>query len=225
MNSRTGLLMKLLKETGAIITDSHFVYASGKHGSAYVNKDAIYPNTHATTILCRTIAGEFLNDGVEAVIGPEKGGIILSQLTAHQLFRLTGRSILSVYSEKDGAELTSSSYGPLPPKHEDRFVIRRGYDKLIWGKRVLIVEDVLTTGGTVRKVAEATRAVGGEVVGVGAICNRGGIRPSDINVPKLTASLNLNLEAWNESECPLCKAGVPINTEVGKGREFLARRT
>lgn len=87
------------------------------------------------------------------------------------------------------------------------------------------MEDVLTTGGSVKKVVEATRAIGGKVIGLGALCNRGGITPQEVaEVPKLVALVNMRLEAWDEKDCPLCEQNIPINTDVGKGREFLARK-
>jgi orotate phosphoribosyltransferase len=109
---------------------------------------------------------------------------------------------------------------------EGGFVIKRGYEKIVAGKKVLVVEDVLTTGGSAKKVVEVTRNLGGEVVGLGVICNRGGITPSDVaNPPKLFALINVKLDSWDEAGCPLCVKNVPVNTYVGKGREFLAKKT
>lgn len=206
-------VLEILARVGAVITDSHIVYTSGKHGSAYVNKDAIYPHTDETSQLCFAFVQHFAGDKVEAVIAPAIGGVILSQWTAFHFSQAldTQGEVLGVYAEKD---------------ENGEFVIKRGYDKLIKGKRVLVVEDVLTTGGSVKKVVEATRAVGGIVIGVGALCNRGGITVADIgNPPKLFALVDVKLDAWDEADCPLCQQGVPINTEVGKGREYLARKT
>ena len=91
--------------------------------------------------------------------------------------------------------------------------------------RILVVDDILTTGGSVRKVVETTRSFGGNVVAVGVLCNRGGIKPEDVGgVPRLFALVNVKLDAWDEMDCPLCASGVPVNTDVGKGREFLARK-
>ena len=105
------------------------------------------------------------------------------------------------------------------------FVIKRGYDKLLHGKRVLVVEDVLTTGGSVRKVVEAVRQAGGEVVGGGAICNRGRVTAEDVGgVPELFATINPEMESFPEDEFSLGAQGVPVNTDVGKGRDFLARK-
>lgn len=202
-------VLRILGKVGAVITNSHIVYTSGRHGTAYVNKDAVYPHTKETSELCRAIAEQFVDDGVEVVIAPAIGGCILSNRVAEHLTDITGREVLGVYADKDG----------------DAFVIKRGYDKLIAGKNVLVVEDVLTTGGSAKKVVEATRAIGGNVVGLGVLCNRGGITPQDVaDPPKLFALVNVKLDAWNEADCPLCAQGVPINTDVGKGREYLARK-
>lgn len=204
-------VLNILALTRAVITDSHVVYTSGKHGTAYVNKDAVYPHTLEISWLCRAIAEQFAHDNVHVVIAPAVGGVIMSQWTAHSLFNLTGRDVLAVYAEKEGCE--------------DKFVIKRGYDKLIPGKNILVVEDVLTTGGSAKKVVEATRALGGNVIGLGVLCNRGGITPQDVaDPPKLFALVNVKLDAWNEADCPLCAQDIPINMDVGKGREFLARK-
>lgn len=202
-------VLQILGKVGAVISDSHIVYTSGKHGRAYVNKDAIYPHTAKTSRLCHAIAERFVEDNVQVVIAPAIGGVILSQWTAYHLTDLNGHEVLGVYAEKS---------------EDDTFVIKRGYDRLITGKNVLVVEDVLTTGGSAKKVIEATREVGGNVIGLGVLCNRGGITSQDVaNVPKLVALVNVTFEAWDEEACPLCKRNVSVNTDVGKGREFLMR--
>lgn len=204
-------VLKVLGKVGAIIADSHIVYTSGKHGTTYINKDAVYPHTKETSDLCRAIAQQFANDDVEVVIAPAMGGVILSQWTAHHLSEITGREVFGVYAEK--------------AENGDAFIIKRGYDKIVAGKNVLVVEDVLTTGGSAKKVVEATRAFGGNIVGLGVLCNRGGITPEDVaNPPKLFALVNVKLDAWDEAECPLCAQGVPINTNIGRGKEYLARK-
>jgi orotate phosphoribosyltransferase len=89
---------------------------------------------------------------------------------------------------------------------------------------VLLVEDIITTGGSIKAVSDAVREAKGTVAGLAAICNRGGVRAEDIGAPILFSMAELPLTSWPESECPLCRQGVPINVEVGKGREFLSRR-
>ncbi len=203
-------VLKILGEVGAVIIRSHIVYTSGEHGTAYINKDAVYPHTAKTSLLCHAIAERFAKDRVEVVIAPAIGGVILSQWTAHHLSEMNGREVFGVYAEKS--------------EGGDAFVIKRGYDKLIAGKNVLVVEDVLTTGGSAKKVIEATRAVGGIVIDLGVLCNRGRITPQDVADVPLISLVNVNLDAWDEANCPLCEQNIPVNTDVGKGREFLARK-
>lgn len=218
------LLFQKLGEIGAIITNSHIVYTSGKHGSAYVNKDAIYPHTDLTSDLCLEIAEEFSKLEIDTVIAPAIGGVILSQWVAHHLTRITGKEVFGVYSEKE--ELTEDEK-KLDPKSKERFVIKRGYDKLVSGKRILVVEDVLNTGGSVQRVIEAVRLIGGNVIGLAALCNRGDVTPEKIASPPVPifSLLNVSLEAYDEAFCPLCSKGVAINTQVGKGKDFLRKNT
>jgi orotate phosphoribosyltransferase len=201
-------ILNVLHRLDAVFTGGHYVYTSGKHGEAYVNKDAVYPHTLETSLLCRNIARAFLVDKVEAVVGPTLGGVILSQWVSHHLRELTAHRVFAVYAEKTG----------------EGFVVSRGYDSFLSGRRVLVVEDILNTGGSARKVVEAVKAVGGLPVGVGALCNRGGVTAAGLGVEKLVSLTNIPLKAWDEKSCPLCRNNIPINTNVGKGREFLARK-
>jgi orotate phosphoribosyltransferase len=204
--------LSVLQRVGAIITDSHIVYTSGRHGSSYINKDALYPHTSATSYICSRIAAPFANAAVEVVAGPTIGGVILAQWVAHHLGEQGNTPVLAIYAEEE--------------KHEgleSQRIFRRGYDELLAGKRVLVVEDVLTTGGSARKVVEAVQAAGGTPVGLGAICNRGGVTAAMLGVEHFIALVKVTLESWDETECPLCQAGVPINTRVGKGAAYLAR--
>lgn len=200
-------VLEVLERTGAVLTNSHFVYASGKHGPDYINKDALYPHTEAASAIGLAIAEKWVNLDIDVVVGPEKGGVILSQWVAYHLFKLTGREVLAVYAEKDAA---------------DNFVIKRGHDKLIYGKNILVVEDVLTTGGSVKKVVAAVKACGGKVAACHAVCNRGGVKAIDIGV-QVFALVNLSLDAYEEEICPLCTKGEPLNLNIGKGSEFLTR--
>jgi orotate phosphoribosyltransferase len=193
----------ILAEAHAMITDSHVVYTSGKHGRAYVNKDAVYPSTARVAELCRYLADAAAPHRPEIVCGPAMGGIILAQWTGHHL------GIPAVYAEK---------------APEGGMALRRGYDKLVAGKRVLVVEDILNTGGSIKDAIAAVRAAGGNVVAAAALVNRGGVSTADVGAPALAALLDVDLDAWDADACPLCRDRVPVNTDVGKGREFLARR-
>ena len=202
--------LEILKETGGYITGSHIVATSGKHLDAYLNKDAIYPHTRAVSAVCKAIAELFKDANIEAVVGPSLGGIILSQWTAYHLSEITGKEVLGLYTEKTEAK--------------DQ-ILTRGYDALVNGKRVLVVEDILTTGGSLAKVVRTVKTAGGTVVAACAMANRD---PDKINEHVIGAPLktlaSLRLPAWDEAACPMCKGKVPINTTVGKGRAYLADR-
>jgi orotate phosphoribosyltransferase len=198
---------KILAKANAVLTDGHFVYVSAKHGDKYINKDAIYPHTSLIRQLTKMWAEDFKDSGVEVVVGPAMGGVILSNNTASELSKLLKKDIPGVYAEKDG---------------EGGFTFTRGYDSFVKGKKVLVVEDVLTTGGSVKKVIEMTEKAGGKVIGLGAIANRGNVKAKDIGVKKIDALINLEFNAMEAKDCTLCKNGIPVNTNVGKGKLFLA---
>ncbi|MBI2029931.1 orotate phosphoribosyltransferase [Candidatus Gottesmanbacteria bacterium] len=204
-------ILAILKKTGGYITDSHIVYTSGKHGEAYLNKDAIYPHTFETSKVCKAIAEKFKNKKIEVVVAPALGGIILSQWTAYHLSKLTKKEVVGIYTEKTS---------------DKNQILTRGYDKLVKKRRVLIVEDITTTGGSVAKVIKSVKEAGGKITGVCVLVNR---NPEEVNakalgVPYFKALSQVKMQAWDEKECPLCKKGIPINTTVGKGREYLARK-
>lgn len=201
--------LQILENAGAFRA-GHFVYTSGRHGDKYINKDALYVTPREISRLCEAMAGRMLEHNADVVIGPAVGAAILAQWVAHHLSLMTGKDISGVYSDKDG---------------ESGFVIKRGYDKVIEGKRVLVVEDLTTTGGSIKKVIEAVRKVGGEVVGAIAICNRGGITKKDIsNPPVFEALVNVHLSSEEGDACDMCKRGIPVSVEVGHGRDFVAKQ-
>jgi orotate phosphoribosyltransferase len=152
-------------------------------------------------------------DQIDVVVGPVLGGIVLSQWVAYHLnARRSSGETLAVYAEKEGD-------GP-----DKTFLFRRGYDRYIPGKNILVVEDVLTTGGSARQVIDLVRRHGGNILGLSVLCNRGGVQPRDVGDVPVHALITLPLETFAESECPFCRQQVPINTELGKGKAFLAKR-
>ncbi len=205
-------IMQMFIDAGAIITNGHFVYNSGRHSSIYINKDALYLHTHSISRLCQHMAQPYDADAIDVVVGPILGGIVLSQWTTHALnARRTTGETLAVYAEKENGS-------------DHAFAFYRGYDKHIRGRNILIVEDILTTGGSVRRVIELVRKHGGNVVGVSALCNRGNVQPADVGNVSIHTLITLDLKTYAEDECPFCAQNVPINTDVGKGRMFLARQ-
>ena len=197
-------VVEILKKIGAVITDSHFVYTSGKHGSVYINKDALYPHTAETSRVGEMFAQKYKEMDIDVVAGPALGGIILSQWTAFHLSQLKGKEILGVYTEKT------------------QQIFTRGYDKHVKGKKVLVIEDLTTTGGSVRKVVDSVKAAGGEVVAVCVMVNRDPKNvTSEVVGGPFSAMGVLKAQAFDEVECPLCKTNVPINTDVGHGKKYL----
>ena len=202
-------IIEILKSTGAIITDSHIVYTSGKHGSVYINKDALYPHTDLASQVGKMFAEKYQNEEIDVVVAPALGGIILSQWTAYHLSQIKGKEILGVYAEKDA---------------EKNLIFTRGYDKLVAGKNVLVVEDITNTGGSCKKAVDAVKTAGGTVVAASVMVNRNpDIDDAFIGAP-FDALATLEAGAFEESECPLCTENVPINTEVGHGRQYVENK-
>lgn len=200
-------VLTILEKVGAIITGDHFVYTSGLHGAVYINKDALYPHTEETSQVGMLFAKKAESLDIEIVVGPALGGIILSTWTAYHLSSLKHTEILGIYTEKD---------------ENKNQVFTRNYDKYVKDKNVLVIEDLTTTGGSVKKVVDAVRTAGGRVVTVIVMVNRS---PKTVNGDTVGASFmalgELPVETWPEEKCPLCKNGVPINTTVGHGKKFL----
>lgn len=206
-------IMQMFVDAGAIITDRHFVYSSGRHSSVYVNKDALYVHTKMISTLCSYLAEPYSADTIDVVVGPILGGIVLSQWVAYHLnAKRSAGETLAVYAEKEGD-------GP-----DKTFLFRRGYDRYIAGRNVLVVEDVLTTGGSARQVIDLVRRHGGNVMGLSVLCNRGGVQPEDVGGVPIHSLITLALETFSEEECPFCRQLVPIETELGKGKAFLAKQ-
>jgi len=198
--------LEILKEQKAVLDAGHFVYTSGKHGATYINKDAIYPDILAISKLCAILASHFADSGAQVVAGPTVGGVVLTQWVAYHLIGAGHDEVVAVFAEEA----------------EDKTrIFKRGYDKLVAGKNVLVVEDVLTTGASVKKVVDAVVKLGGRPIGVAALCNRGNIEAAALGVRELFSLVNLPMQSWEAKDCPLCKKGVPVNVEVGKGSAWV----
>ena len=217
-------VLEIFNRLGIIIRNDHFIYTSDRdgaemHGDTYINKDGLYPYPHETFKLCRELAKRSLchvGDDMNCVVGPEKGGIILSQLVGYFLMELmnTGmrkQTVISLFAEK--IKNTTGKTG---------FIFNRGYGDLVADKDVLIVEDVINTGESVRKVADLVRQYGGRVWAVGSLCNRGSASAQDIGIPRMFSLLDICMESWSADICPLCIEGFPVNRQFGKGKEFVA---
>jgi orotate phosphoribosyltransferase len=202
--------LDILTEAKAVLENDHFVYISGDHGSGWIDKDAIYLHTERIERLCRDMAKVVRDLDAEVVCGPATGGLIIAEWTAHEL------GILSTFTEHEPAPEGRALRG--------RFVLRRGYDRIVSGKRVLIVDDIVNTGLSLRQTGEAVRGAGGQVVGAACLVSRGNVAAAGLGVDRFVYLLEYKIPAWPASACPLCKTGVPINTRYAHGREFLDRQ-
>lgn len=173
--------LELFSQSGAFL-DGHFVYTSGRHGRQYLEKFRLLERAEYTEPLCRMIAASFEDRGAEIVAAPTTGGIIM----AYEVGRILG--LPGIFCERG----------------EPGRVFRRGF-KIEPGQKVLVVDDIVTTGGSLRDTFEAVRKLGGEIVGVGVLADRSG---SKVDVPyPYFACLEVGFETWSAEDCPLCAAG------------------
>jgi orotate phosphoribosyltransferase len=174
-----------LEARGAVLR-GHFQLSSGRHADTYIEKFRILQWPDLTGPLCELIAKHFA-DTADLVAGPTTGGIILSYETARHLGL---RSIIAEKRDDGGGR-----------------EFKRGFE-IGPGDRVLVVDDVLTTGGSIREVLDAVRERGAEVAGVGVLVDRtaGGV---DFGVP-FFACLTVQVASWAPAECPLCAQGVAL---------------
>ncbi len=200
-------VIQILKRVGAIVENSHFVGTSGRHLDAYITKDALFPHTAETSRVGELFAIKNQDLDAEAVVAPALGGIILAQWTAHHLSHLKNKEVLAVYTEKTA---------------EGGQAFTRGYDSFVRGKKILVLEDLTTTGGSVRKVVEAVRETSGEVLRVCVMVNRDPVLVNAETMGAPFAALGeYSVKSYSAEECPLCAQGIPINTTYGHGKKFV----
>ena len=194
-----------LKDVNAFLDNDHFVGTSGAHFDTYINKDTLYPHIAEVSSVGKAFAEAHKHLPIDIIAGPALGGIILSQWTAYHLSEILGKEILSIYAEKKDGGLT----------------LTRGYDKLITGKNVLVVEDLTSTGGSLRQVIDAVQLCGGNVIAASVMVNKNPeVTAKTFGVP-FTPLANINMSLYTADACPLCEQGIPINTTIGHGKKFV----
>lgn len=176
-------IIKIFKESEALL-EGHFLLTSGLHSSRYVQCAQVLQYPEHTASLCGEIARHFADKGIQTVIGPAMGGVTVSYEVARQL------NVRTLFTERENGAMT----------------LRRNF-KLSPGEKVLVVEDVVTTGGSVKEVLDVVKAAGAEAVGVGVLVDRSGGK-TDFGVP-LKAVLTMTVETFQPDACPLCKTGSP----------------
>lgn len=185
-------IMQLLEETGAVL-HGHFLLTSGLHSPMYVEKFQVLQHPEYTEMLCKALAENFKEDNVQLVIGPVTGGILL----AHEVGKALGTK--AIFTERENGKMT----------------LKRGFE-IPEGTRVLIVEDIVTTGGSVMEVLDVVKDKGGIPVGVGLLVDRSGGK-ADFGV-KTVSLLQLDVPTYNESDCPLCKEGLAFTKRGRTGK-------
>ena len=183
----------LLVQTGAIV-DGHFLLTSGLHSPHYVEKFNVLQHPEYTAQLCAAMAEKFKDANIETVVGPVTGGILL----AHE----TGKSLgtRAIFTERVDGKMT----------------FRRGFS-LHEGERVLIVEDIVTTGGSIKEVIEVVKEAGAVPVAVSMLVDRSGGKANFGDVPR-TALLTMEVETYTPESCPLCAKGIPMTKRGRTGK-------
>lgn len=176
-------VLEIFKQSGALL-QGHFRLTSGKHSAQYMQCAQVLQYPHLAAQLGVELAKAWQGQGIETVIGPAMGGIIV----AHEVAKALG--IRALFTERENGAMS----------------LRRGFS-LTPGEKVLVVEDVITTGGSVREVVAVVKELGAIPVGVGVMVDRSGGKES-FGVP-FASLLQLNIETYEPSECHLCEAGIP----------------
>lgn len=176
-------IVSIFRETGAMLT-GHFRLTSGRHSDRYFQCALVLQHPVHAEILCRELASRFTGENVAAVIGPAMGGIIVAYETARAL------GVRGIFTERENGVMA----------------LRRGF-RIKPGEKVLVVEDVITTGGSVREVIDLVRNLGGEVVGAGVLVDRSN-GTVDLGVRK-EALLTIEVVSCDPGDCPLCREGIP----------------
>jgi orotate phosphoribosyltransferase len=185
-------VLDVLENRGAVMR-GHFILSSGRHSDLFVQKFRVLEDPRLTQRFGEAIAASF-PDGFDVVASPAVGAILLGFATA------LAADARMIFAERE----------------QERMQFRRGF-QLAPRERALVVEDVITTGGSAREVVELVRASGGEPVGIGALIDREDpARFSDLGVP-LRALVSVDAPSWSASECPLCAANEPV-TDPGSRR-------
>ncbi|MCL2577116.1 MAG: orotate phosphoribosyltransferase [Defluviitaleaceae bacterium] len=175
---------KILQKADALL-DGHFLYTSGRHGAQYMQCAKVLQYPEHTEELAKKVAEDFADEQVDIVIAPAIGGIVWGYEVARAL------SANSIFAERENGKMT----------------LRRGFD-IPKNARVVVAEDVYTTGGTIREIIELVKTYDATLVGVSVIVDRTGGK-MDLNT-KAVAAYSMEIISYAPEECPLCKQGISI---------------
>ena len=182
-------ILDLFRRTGAYL-EGHFRLTSGLHSGEYLQCALVLQYPGHAEALGRLLAGELqakLGRDVGLVVSPALGGLIIG----HEVARALGARFL--FTERDAAT--------------KRMALRRGFT-VTPGEMAVVIEDVITTGGSTHDVVEVLRATNAEVAGAGSIIDRSGGQ-ADVGVPRV-ALATLQVAVYQPEDCPQCRAGIPV---------------
>lgn len=185
MKKISGIIPEPFIQTHAY-QEGHFQLKNGQHTDTFLQCAHLVRNPIETQKICADLAALCKGTDAQVVIGPALGGMIFG----YEVSKILGLSFL--YTERKDKAMT----------------MRRGFS-LAPGTKVLIVEDMVTTGGSVREIIQVVKALGGEVVLVAALADRSGGKV-DFEVP-FVHLLSYNVEKWDQQDCPLCKENIPLD--------------
>ena len=181
-----GITLEDMTAAGALL-EGHFKLSSGRHSSRYLQCALYLADPARAEAAGRQLAARLENAGAQLVVAPALGGVIIGHEVARAL-----EDVPFYFTERSDGEMA----------------LRRGFE-VQPGCRVLVVEDVVTTGGSTREVMEVVTRRGGVVVAAGAIVNRSGAENPFAPLP-FTALLTVDVPNWAPDACPLCASGVPL---------------
>ncbi len=189
MDNSSAELTGILKKTGAFL-EGHFELSSGLHSAAYVQCAQVLQYPELAEKLGRLLAERFGDKGIEVVVSPALGGVVIG----HEVARALGTR--TVFTERES-----------PRNGSREMTLRRGF-RINMGEKVLVVEDVITTGGSTKEVMNIVRKAGGDIVGVGSVIDRS-LGKADFGVCTNTL-LSLDIGTYDLVNCPLCRQGIPL---------------
>jgi len=185
-------ILSIFKQTG-VLKEGHFLLTSGRHSNQYMQMAQVLKDAKLTEKLCQELAEYYKNEEIDLVVSPAVGGIIVGYEVSRSL------GVNNIFCERENGEMT----------------LRRGF-QIEPNQRVIVVEDVVTTGGSVKEVISVVEKAGAKVVGVGVLVDRSNGEVK-FDVP-FHALLPLEVESYEQAQCPICKlSDVPATKPGSRG--------
>ena len=168
-----------------VMLEGHFLLTSGRHSDKYMQCAKLFQYPDVSEMICRQLAEQFSDMDIDLVVGPAVGGIIMAYEMSRQL------GVKNIFAERENGKMT----------------LRRGFE-VQKGAKILVTEDVVTTGGSVKEVIELLDGMGAQVMAVGSVVDRSAGKVG-FGVP-FRAVLSMEVKSYEADECPICKTGAQL---------------